>query len=103
MLSMNSLNCCGRRPSNARIGEQNVDSVNQHCHPWEAIQVDCSQKLEESNTMLRELCKVLVDHVKRRFKDCFENRRNLWREQILKQIRSSFSLGMNKYLRPAAK
>ena len=76
---------------------------NQHCHTWEAVQVDCSQKLEESDTMLRELCEVLVDHIKRRFEDRFKNRRDLGREQILEQIGSSFSPGTSKYLRPAAK
>lgn len=76
---------------------------NQHSPTWEAVQVNCSQKLEESDTMLRELCKVLVNHVKRRFEDGFKNRRDLGREQILEQIRSSFSLGTRKDLRPAVK
>ena len=70
---------------------------NQRCHTWEAVQVDCPQKLEESNTMLRELCEVLVDHVKRRFEDCFKNRRDLGREQILEQIGSSFSQQTRKH------
>ena len=49
----------------------------------EAIKVDGSQQFEEANTMLGEFCKVLVNHVERRFKDGIKNRRHLWCEQGL--------------------
>ena len=57
--------------------EQLLTCQNSKRHTWEAVQVDCPQKLKEPNTMFRELCKVLVDHVKRRLKDSFKNRRDL--------------------------
>jgi hypothetical protein len=65
-----TLKCC----------EQILPHQNSDCHTREAVHVDRSQKLEESNTMFRELRKVLVDHVERRLKDCLENRRDLRRE-----------------------
>ena len=77
--------------------------LDNHRHTWEAVQVDSSQKLEESNTMLRELCKVLVNHVKCRLEDGFKNRGDLWCEQILESIGSMFSLKFRRYLHPTVK
>ena len=67
------------------------------------MQVYCSQKLEESNTMLGELCEVLIDHVECRLKDCLKDRWNLRREQILERVSSTFSSSKRRYLRPAVK
>lgn len=41
---------------------------------WEAMQVDCTQQLEQSRSMLRELSKVLIDHGERRTEDGFHDR-----------------------------
>lgn len=84
------------------FGEQMLTCQNSGCHTWEAVQVDCPQKLEESNTVFRELCKVLVDHVERWLKDSFKNRGDLWREQILNEIESLLSTSIRKHLRRAA-
>jgi hypothetical protein len=43
----------------------------------EAVQVDSTKKLEESDAMLREFGKVLVDHIQRRLEDGVQDGRNL--------------------------
>jgi hypothetical protein len=43
----------------------------------ETVEVGCPKKLEESDSMFRELRKVLIYHVQRRLEDSIKDRRNL--------------------------
>jgi hypothetical protein len=56
-------------------------------HTGETIQVNCAKEPEEANTMLRELGKVLIDHVQGRFKDGFHNGGHLWGQKWLNETR----------------
>ena len=56
-----------------------------HARTWEAVQVNGTQELEEPDTMLRELRKVLVDHVQCRLEDGVQDGRHLWRKEGLNQ------------------
>lgn len=73
MLSMNSLNCAGGKSSKA---VQNKLPHGELCFAKltrEAVEVDSSEQLEESGTMLRILSKVLINHVQCWFKYRIKN------------------------------
>jgi hypothetical protein len=64
---MTNLNCRLSSLSRAVRDQLQCDQQmkrHMHVHTWEAVQVDSPQEVEELNTMLGELRKVLVDHIK---------------------------------------
>ena len=81
--SINSLNRSEGRVSRASILQYISFENVRDKRTGEAVQVDCTQELEEADAMLRELRKVLINHIQGRLEYSLHNCRNLRREEIL--------------------
>lgn len=75
---------CEKRFNAISPSVDKLDKIKQN-RTWETAQVDRSQELEESHSVLRVLGEVLVDHIQRRLEYRVQNSRHLRGQQMLKQ------------------